>query len=155
MLVGIVGAMSLAFTSFSPLHAFPFLLVLCLFVCVIASLLTKPDDMEVLKTFYIKVRPWGFWKPVRDAVQLEHPEVQGNPHFLRDMANVVVGVVWQTSLVAAPIFLVIKHWLEFGVAMAIAIATSAILWKFWWKTLEDYPADTPVKYLPATQSEMK
>lgn len=155
MLVGILGAMSLAFTDLSPLHAFPFLLVLCVIVCVAASLLTKPDDMEVLKTFYIKVRPWGFWKPVRAAVQLEHPEVQGNPHFVRDMVNVVVGVVWQTSLVAAPIFLVIKHWLEFGVAMAIALVTSAILWKLWWKTLEDYPADTPVQYLPKVQIDLK
>ncbi len=155
MLVGIVGAMLLAFTDFSPLHVFPFLLLLCVIVCVVSSLMTKPDDMEVLKAFYIKVRPWGLWKPVRDAVQREHPEVQGNPHFLRDMANVVVGVVWQTSLVAAPIFLVIQHWFEFGVAIAIAAITSLLLWKFWWKTLEDYPADTPSQYLPVPQGEAK
>lgn len=155
MLVGIGGAMSLAFTDLSPLHAFPFLLVLCVIVCVAASLLTKPDDMEVLKTFYIKVRPWGLWKPVREAVQVDYPSVQGNPHFVRDMMNVIIGLIWQTSLVAAPIFLVIQHWLEFTVAMAVMVVTSALLWKFWWKTLEDYPADTPAAFLPVAQEDAK
>lgn len=111
--------------------------------------------MEILKTFYIKVRPWGLWKPVREAVQVDYPSVQGNPHFVRDMMNVIIGLIWQTSLVAAPIFLVIQHWPEFTVAMAVMIVTSALLWKFWWKTLEDYPADTPAAFLPVAQEDAK
>jgi len=30
-----------------------------------ATFLTKPVDMETLKAFYLKVRPLGFWAPVR------------------------------------------------------------------------------------------
>jgi SSS family solute:Na+ symporter len=148
MAVGIVAAIGLAFTDYNPLYSFPFLFLACFVTCVVASLLTAPDDMGVLKTFYIKVRPWGWWAPVRAAVQEEHPQVQKNPHFMRDMLNVAVGIVWQTSLVAMPIFLVIKHWPQLIVATLVCGVTSVLLWKFWWKNLEDYPADTPPEFLP-------
>lgn len=148
MVVGIVLAIALAFTDYNPLYSFPFLFLACFATCVTVSLLTKADDMEVLKAFYIKVRPWGWWAPVREAVQQEYPQVQKNPHFARDMFNVAVGIVWQTSMVAIPIFLVIKHWPEMFAGIAVFIVTSLLLWKFWWKNLEDYPADTPREFLP-------
>jgi len=111
--------------------------------------------MEVLKAFYIKVRPWGFWTPVREQVQQDYPAVQKNPHFVRDMFNVLVGIIWQTSMVALPIFLVIQHWSELLVSLVVLLVTSGLLWKFWWKNLEDYPADTPRHYLPGTAGEVE
>ena len=119
----------------------------------VGSLLTKPDDMDVLKKFYTKVRPWGFWGPVLVEVQKDYPQVGANKDFVRDAVNVVVGIVWQTALVAAPIFMVIKHWPEFIVAMAIAVVTSIFLWFNWYKKLEDYPADTPVSAVQGTNDE--
>jgi SSS family solute:Na+ symporter len=151
MVVGIVSAIALAFTDYSPLHSFPFLFLGCFITCIVASLVTKQDDMEVLKAFYIKVRPWGLWTPVRESINEEFPNVKANPYFTRDMFNVVVGVIWQTSMVAAPIFLVIQHWPEFILSLSVTAITSLLLWKYWWKTLEDYPADTPEAYLPKPQ----
>jgi SSS family solute:Na+ symporter len=34
---------------------------------VVVTLLTKPDDMAILKEFYLRARPLGFWGPVRRA----------------------------------------------------------------------------------------
>lgn len=150
MVVGIVAAIGLAFTSYNPLYSFPFLFLACFVTCVVASLLTQPDDMAVLKTFYIKVRPWGWWAPVRAAVQQQYPYVQKNPHFVRDMVNVAVGIVWQTSLVAMPVFLVIRHWPELIIAASVCAVSSIFLWWHWWKNLEDYPADTPEEFIPVT-----
>lgn len=144
MVVGLIIALALpALTDLDPLYAFPYMLAACLLACVLASLLTAPDDMEVLKRFYVKVRPWGFWGPVREAVQAEHPGVKVNPHFARDALNVVVGVVWQTALVAMPIFMVIQHWQEFALATLVVVLTSLFLWRNWWCKLEDYPDDMP------------
>jgi SSS family solute:Na+ symporter len=120
---------------------------------VIGSLLTKPDDIEVLKKFYAKVRPWGFWGPVLAEVQKEYPQVGANKNFVRDAINVLVGIVWQTSLVAAPIFMVIKHWPEFITAMLIAVITSIVLWFNWYKKLENYAPDTPASLLKGTNDE--
>ncbi len=143
MITGFGIAFPLIFTDMSPIYAFPYMFVACAAACVLGSLLTAPDDMDVLKKFYLRVRPWGFWQPVLSELQKDYPELQPNRAFKRDSINVVVGIVWQTSLMAAPIFLVIKHWPEFAIAMAVVLLTSAHLWFNWYKKLEDYPADTP------------
>ena len=40
------------------------------FACrlLVASLLTPPEDVAVLKQFYCKPRPWGFWGPIHELV---------------------------------------------------------------------------------------
>jgi hypothetical protein len=47
------------------------------------------------------------------------------------MFNIAVGLVWQTSLVTAPIYLVIQHWTELWISLAVCAVTSLIL-KFSW-----------------------
>ncbi len=77
---------------------------------IVVCLLTKPEEDEVLKSFYRTVRPWGFWGPIYEKCRAEDPTIQKNRDFWRDMFNIAVGLVWQTSLVAGPIYLVIQHW---------------------------------------------
>jgi SSS family solute:Na+ symporter len=153
MLVGIISALALSQTDINALQAFPYMLGLCAVVCVVASLMTPASDMAVLTKFYVKVRPWGFWGPVRAAAQQEYGAIKANPHFKRDMVNVAVGIVWQTSLVAAPIFLVIHKWNEFGIAMGCAAACALFLWKNWYQHLQDYPDDLPPQLLVGTSDE--
>jgi Na+/proline symporter len=128
-------------------YAFPFIFGGCFIACVVGSLLSKADDIEVLKTFYIKVRPWGVWGPVYREALKDYPELKRNTDLSRDLGNLVVGVIWQTSMVAASIFMVIQHWPEFIASVAVFVATSLWLWRFWWCRLEDYPADTPAQYV--------
>ena len=135
------------------IYAFPWLLVICLITCVTTSLMTAPSDMEVLKKFYLKVRPWGFWGPVHQACLQEHPVLIKNTNFLRDMVNVVVGILWQTSLVAAPIFLVIQQYDKFFIAMGLAAAGALFLWRNWYRHLQNYPADIPPALLVGTKDE--
>jgi SSS family solute:Na+ symporter len=152
MLTGIVFAIPLMFSDFSPLNAFPFLFAACLAACVIVSLLTEADDMQVLKNFYIKTRPWGFWGPVLEEFRKEYPDIQPNRDFVRDMSNVVVGIVWHSGLIAAPIFLVIKQFESMTIALGVVILTSIFLKVNWWNKLKNYPDDMPNGYLPATSA---
>ena len=59
------------------------------------------------------------------------------------MANVVVGIIWHSGLIAAPIFLVIQQFVPMTIALAVVIMCSVFLKIYWWNTLEDYPADMP------------
>ncbi|MGL1956719.1 MAG: Na+:solute symporter [Colwellia sp.] len=144
MMVGIIAAFPMMFTDLSPLYGFPILFAVCLFACVAASLLTPPDDMAVLKNFYLKTRPWGFWQPVLAELQKDNPLVQANNNFGKDARNVVVGIVWHTSLTAAPIFMVIQHWTSFITALSVTALTSLYLKFYWWDKLEEYPSDLPI-----------
>ena len=55
---------------------FPLVLLLSLIGCLAGTLLTKPDDEEVLKDFYRRVRPWGFWGPVLQEGAGRGPRLQ-------------------------------------------------------------------------------
>jgi solute:Na+ symporter, SSS family len=153
MLVGIVSALALSQTDYNALQAFPYMLGLCLTVCVASALLTPQTDMAVLKKFYVKVRPWGYWGPVRRAAREDYPQLAANQNFARDMVNVVVGIIWQTCLVAAPIFMVIHYWQEFAIAMLAVVVSTLFLWKNWYLHLEDYPSDLPAELLLGTSDE--
>ena len=115
----------------SPLNAFPLLLAISVAGCLAGTLLTPPEDDEVLKSFYKRVRPWGFWGPVLRHIRKEDPSFRPNPDFRRDMLNIVVGVCWQTSLVALPVYVVIRSSRAAMVSLAVVAVTSAIL-KFTW-----------------------
>ena len=78
---------------------FPFILGCPSIGCLAGTLLTKPEDDEVLKKFYRTVNPWGFWGPIREKVVAEDPDFKPNDDFVHDMINVAVGIVWQLSLV--------------------------------------------------------
>jgi Na+/proline symporter len=110
---------------------FPLVLAISLIGCFAGTLLTKPEPDEVLMDFYRRVRPWGFWGPVLQKVLAEDPGFKPNKDFLRDMFNVVVGIAWQISLVALPLYIVIQEYQRAATTLAVILGTSAIL-KFTW-----------------------
>lgn len=149
MISGIASAMvvAVAFDGTSTLGGFeknlalfPVILGASLLGCFAGALLTPPDDRETLKAFYYKVRPWGWWGPIRDEVLVEHPDAAPNGDFRRDAINVVVGIIWQTALTAAGIYLVLQDYRTLALAVAVILATSVYLKFNWYDRLEDYPA---------------
>ncbi len=128
-----------AFGEAAPVYGFPAILVLSIAGCIAGSLLTPPDEEDILKNFYLKVRPWGFWKPIHDKVVAEHPEITANGDFKRDMVNVAVGIVWQTSLTAAGVYLVLQEWGWLAACAGIVMVTSAVLKVNWYDRMQDYP----------------
>jgi Na+/proline symporter len=138
MVLGLIGSLTLPlFLTLPDFYIFPFILVVSLAGCIAGTLLTKPEDDEVLKSFYKQVRPWGFWKPIHDKVIMEDPSFQGNKDFKRDMFNVVIGIIWQTSLVVIPIYLIIRENVSLITAIIILAITSFILKKNWYDKLTD------------------
>jgi len=139
MIIGIVAALvfPLAFPGLSPLNSFPFIVLLSSIGCVVASLLTEPDEESVLKKFYTSVRPWGFWRPVYEKVIRDNPGFKRNTNFKRDMVNIAVGIIWQLMLVVIPIYMIIKEAKAFAATVLILIATSIFLKKNWINKLED------------------
>ncbi len=124
-------------TSLIALYMFPVTLVISLIGCILGTLLTEPTEENTLKSFYANIRPWGFWKPVLRLVQQEQPDFKPNTRFGKDMANVAVGIVTQTALVAMPICLITRHWLGFGITIAIILVGGTILKFTWWDKLDE------------------
>ena len=122
------------------LYLFPIVLVISVIGCIAGTLLTKPEDDEVLKKFYRTVNPWGFWGPIRAKVMAEDRDFQPNHSAARDLSNVAVGIVWQLCLVMLPIYLVLHKWSWAG-GIAVLLAATSVYMKFnWYDKLEKAPA---------------
>jgi len=133
MLSGLIASTVklVVFPEFTDIYFFPVILLISFIGCFAGSLLTKPDTDEILMKFYKNVRPWGFWKPVYDKVVKVDPSFEANKDFRRDMANVVVGIIWQMSLVVMPVYLVFHKMNEFWITLAVVLTTMTFL-KFNW-----------------------
>lgn len=137
MLTGILLAVPLALTDWSPLNFFPFMLLITGAASVVATLLTQATDIETLKTFYRRTRPWGLWKPVRDAIIADGEEIATNRNFGVDMLNIVIGVIWQTAMIAAAIYWVIQDSFAFRFSLTIALVLTLVLKFTWYDRLEE------------------
>ncbi len=127
-------AMAMLLTQFDLdllFEAFPIIFAASVIGSLSGALLSPPDDMAVLVEFYRTTRPWGAWGPVRRAAQAQYPGLRQNPHFGRDMGNVIVGIVWQTALTAGGVYLVVGDYSGLAVALGIVAAAMTVL-KFTW-----------------------
>ena len=118
------------------IYTIPFILALSTAGCLLGTLLTAPEDDAVLESFYRTVRPWGCWGPVRDKVMAEDPSFAPNGDFRKDTTNVAVGIVWQVSLAALPVYIVLRDWRWAGAIAAVTAATSVFLKFNWYDRLE-------------------
>jgi Na+/proline symporter len=118
------------------LYLFPFIFGISVVGCLAGTWLTPPDSEEILTHFYRTVKPWGFWGPIREKVMREDPSFKPNTQCARDLTNVAVGIVWQISLTALPIYLVLREWSGIGATAATAVVTSVIIKFNWYDKLE-------------------
>lgn len=139
MLSGVLASLILPLVQpdLQPLYAFPYLLLAGLVGSVVGSLVTEPDDIAVLSGFYRSVRPFGLWGPVKASVQQETPDFDPEHAPWRNGLNIVVGMLWQISLIVTPIYLVIQDYHAMAMACALAVLTSWYLKVFWFNKLKD------------------
>ncbi|PLW96259.1 MAG: sodium:solute symporter [Marinilabiliales bacterium] len=139
MLAGLIPAliMPLVFKETLELYYFPLLLISSLIGCIIGTYKNPPTDENYLKDFYKNVKPWGFWKPIKEKVLADDPSFIPNKNFKMDMINILIGIIWQTSLIALPVFIVLRQVPYAVICGFIAISTSVILKLTWWNKLPE------------------
>ena len=138
MLAGIVPALVFPLIfDFLDLYYFPLLFALSLAGCIIGSLCTPPTDTEVLKQFYQSIRPWGYWKPIRQLVADENPGFTPNRNAGRDLFNVALGIIGQLCLTILPMYLILMMKTELLATVVLLGIVAFILKKTWWNKLEN------------------
>ena len=113
------------------IYLFPIIFGFSILGCLLGTFLSKPTDMEVLRSFYTNVRPWGWWNPVYKTLKIEDQTFEKNNDFWKDMLNCVIGIVWQSSMILLPIFFIIRDYPKAVAALVVFLVTTTIL-KFTW-----------------------
>lgn len=118
---------------FLDLYYFPLILLISLAGSLLGTFAAPPADPETLKRFYAKTRPWGFWKPVHDAVTRDDPAFANRSRFSRDMLNTAIGTAAQTCLMLIPVYLVLLRPVPAAAATALFAFCAFLLWRLWWR----------------------
>ena len=113
------------------IYLFPVIFGFSLLGSFLGTYLSKPTDIKVLKSFYYNVRPWGWWNPVYETLKKEDGSLQKNTDFWLDMMNSLIGIVWQSSMILMPIFLIVRDYPKTISTTVVFVITSFIL-KFTW-----------------------
>jgi len=138
MMAGIFAALIFPFIfNGLPLYNWPLLFLISLIGCFAGTYTAPPTEIEILKSFYRTVRPWGFWKPIHRMVVNDDPSFIANKRFKLDMFNVVLGIIGQLCLTILPLYAVLWMKLPLLITVVILAIIIFILKKTWWNKLED------------------
>lgn len=121
------------------IYLFPIIFAFSLLGSFLGTFLTPATSMEILKNFYTNVRPWGWWKPVRQQLSTDGNPVTKNNEFGIDMLNCAIGILWQSSMILIPIYLMIRDYSKMWWAIAVFALTSLILKYTWLERMKKIP----------------
>ena len=125
----------LVFTSW-PVHmAVGFTMIASFALTVIATFLAKPTDMETLVKFYARVRPFGFWKPVRLEAERRGLVPPNDKMPRMDILNALVASLFQLCLGIIPWYMFLRKWSQALLWLGICLATVVVLYHTWYKNL--------------------
>ena len=105
---------------------------------IIGAYIAKPTDMEALKKFYLKTKPFGFWGPVRkecDPEQVREIKTEST----RDMFLLFPAFAAHISLFMMMSSIMWKDWKTVGICFTIFVVAAIILYQFWYKNLKEIP----------------
>jgi len=133
----IVGILFSLIALFMPdLHmyiVFPIIASASLATCIIVSWTSPAVDPEVLKNFFLTVRPFGRWKPIKTQLQASGRPINiVNEGAGRAILNVVLGMLAILGLYLTPMYLV-GHWFSYAfVCLGVALLAIGILYRTWY-----------------------
>ncbi|UII74759.1 Na+:solute symporter [Flagellimonas sp. HMM57] len=125
------GSLLYELSNVHAIYLFPLIFGFSLLGSFLGTYFSRPTEMNVLKSFYASVKPWGWWKPVLEQLKNEDSSFEKNTDFKMDMVNCTVGIVWQSSMILLPIYFLIRDYPKTWISLAVFLVTSAIL-KFTW-----------------------
>lgn len=140
MIAGLAGSTVkfLFFPNTPDIYIFPIILGMAAAGSFLGCYLSAPVDDKILIEFYKNVRPWGWWGPVHRKALKVYPNISKNKDLGRDGVNILIGIVWQMTLITAPIYFVIRHNQGLIISLVLFTITSVILKFNWLDKIKDY-----------------
>jgi Na+/proline symporter len=142
--VGLVAALiqRAFFPGLGEIMQFVVLSIVGLFATVVGTYLTKPTDVNVVKNFYCKTRPFGFWGPfkkyladdVRIGMQREHRN---------DLLAMPFTLLWHISLLFIPMLFIVRNFKVLAADIVLCLAGLAGMYLFWYRNLPPVAAEEP------------
>ncbi len=106
-----------------------------LVITLVIGAYTAPAPMDTLVAFYSRIRPFGFWGPVRREAQRRGLVPVHDRMPMIDVLNGGVTTVFQICLALVPFYLFLREWERMGLWLALTLALGVVLYFTWYKNL--------------------
>jgi solute:Na+ symporter, SSS family len=128
---------SVTWFSYIPIYkSFFILLCLSIVTSIAAALLTPPTEMEKLVDFYRRIRPPGFWGPVKKVALAENPHLPSDS-FGRDLACLFMIMFGLHNLYSGSCHACTKVWSAFAMNVVSVALSAYVLYFLWYKNLPE------------------
>jgi len=124
------------FTNWRELQYFPFLAGVSFISCFVAGYLFKPTPDEALKNYYRKIRPFGFWSPVKRKLEKAGEDARRFQWDRYDIPVAIVGIFFFIFLYLMMIDIVLHNWTRIFWLIPFELICGVYLYFYWWKKLE-------------------
>lgn len=137
MIAGILAAcvVQLCFANEPMYFVFCIVFITSFIGTILGNHFGKTPEKEDLIEFYTRIRPIGFWKPVKEMVD---PEIviEAEKENKRDLLLLIPALLWQMSLFYMWTAIVFKRYVDIIICICIILSTSVILYKYWYCNLK-------------------
>ena len=131
-----LSLIALLFDNVPDYYLFSLIVTASLSMSILGSLLTRPVDTKTLQAFFRSVRPFGFWKPVRQESDLSQQSLkQISERPLLTLANVILGMLAISSFYLFPMYLVGHRYAPGGICLFLGVTAVSILRFSWYKRI--------------------
>ena len=136
-MAGILFSVIALFMPELPMYVvFPPIVIASLLASVTVTLASPPVDEPVLISFYESVRPFGFWKPVRNRCGLPGEVLSDSSESpWRALMNTMLGMVAITGIYLFPMYLVGHWYMKAFVWLGVALLAAVVLIFTWFHYL--------------------
>ena len=106
---------------------------------VVGSLVTAPTAEAVLRRFYNRTLPFGFWSPDRDQLPTDL-RLRVDAEHRREIAALPLALLFQTAAFMTPMLAVIRNWEAFVASAGVTAIALAGLYVVWLKRIDESDA---------------
>jgi hypothetical protein len=110
---------------------------------ILGTYLSAPTDPEILRNFYQTTRPIGFWKPLRENLDIAQKSAMARED-RNDLLAIPCALVWQVTLFLLPMQLMIRSTDGLGVTAALFVTSGTGLYWFWYRNLPPKKVKMPL-----------
>ncbi len=109
--------------------------VASLLISISTGFIIPPTDRDILVSFYARVKPFGFWGPVRREAVSQGLMKKNDREPMWDGINGLIAPIFQFILALVPFYLFLRRWPQFWMVMLLLAGVMILLYFTWYKKL--------------------
>lgn len=135
-LAGMIAAIVLKLFFHNLLEAYNFFIPITfsLIGCLLGTFLTPKIETDILKNFYLKTKPFGFWKPIKNDIDKNELAIIVKEN-KRDLISIMLAIPWQFFLFMLGMMLILKRWDNVLILVVLVTLLSIFLYLSWFRYL--------------------